>query len=123
MRTRSFPGHHRFATRRDVEYGGWFVSWKREVDAVLLGDDQIIRARTEWAGKVGLAAFRETRPTLSVCTEMIRPLESKPKPFDRFVFSRNVEMLLFLSIFVMRLPAVSVKMRLPSGSVTGPSVP
>ena len=40
------------------------------------------------------------------------------------MFSRNVDVaLVSLSIRVMRLAWVSVKIRLPSGSPTGPSVP
>ena len=54
---------------------------------------------------------------------MRRPFESKTKPFVSFVFSRNVEVFPSLSILVMRLSAVSVKMRVPSGSAIGPSVP
>ena len=60
----------------------------------------------------------------TVCTEISRPLASKPRPFEPLVFSRKVVVApVSLSMRVMRLAWVSVKIRLPSGSPTGPSVP
>jgi hypothetical protein len=58
-----------------------------------------------------------------VWTLINRPFESNARPFEPFVFSRNVEVLLSLSIRVMRFAFVSVKIRLPSGRAIGPSVP
>ena len=58
-----------------------------------------------------------------VWTEMSRPLESHARPFEPFVFSRNVEVVPSAAIRVMRFACVSVKIRLPSGIPIGPSVP
>ena len=59
-----------------------------------------------------------------VCTEISRPLASKPSPLDPLVLSRNTDVApVSLSMRVMRLAWVSVKIRLPSGRPTGPSVP
>ena len=55
---------------------------------------------------------------------MSRPLASQASPFEPLVFSRNVDVwLVSLSILVIRFAWVSVKIRLPSGSPIGPSVP
>ena len=59
-----------------------------------------------------------------VCTEIRRPFASHASPFEPLVFSRNVEVApVSLSMRVMRFAWVSVKIRLPSGSPIGPSVP
>ena len=50
-----------------------------------------------------------------VCTEISRPLESNARPFEPLVFSRKVETLLSLSIFVIRLAFVSVKIEAAVG--------